>query len=149
MARTSRSNINPPPTPPSTGDGGAAATGPDGDLHKRLEQVLAGRTYKSIAEMTGISTETARRYMLGQTPSAEFLAAVCEKMAVNAEWLLTGEGPARVDELAAEALKRATTAQLVGVVARHVGTLTERVERLESAVATIQRRLPRTSDPLP
>lgn len=124
-----------PASQPDPGDG-------LGGLHRRLEQVLGGYTYKAIGELTGISTETARRYMLGQTPGAEFLATLCEKLNINAEWLLSGEGPAHVDALSDDALRRATTAQLVGTVARHVTALTERVDRLENVVATIQRRLP-------
>lgn len=126
------------PNPASQPDHGDGLSG----LHQRLEQILGGYTYKAIGELTGISTETARRYMLGQTPGAEFLAALCQKLNINAEWLLSGEGPASVDALPDDALHRATTAQLVGTVARHVTALTERVDRLEHAVATIQRRLP-------
>lgn len=130
------SPAGPNPTPqPDHGDGLSG-------LHQRLEQILGGYTYKAIGELTGISTETARRYMLGQTPGAEFLATLCQKLNISAEWLLSGEGPATVDQLPEQALRDATTSQLVGAVARHVGALTDRVERLEHAVASIQRRLP-------
>lgn len=60
----------------------------------RLHQVCKMHTTAQIAVFTGTIYETTRRYLTDTaTPSAPFLAALCDAMGVSAEWLLCGQGP--------------------------------------------------------
>lgn len=121
-------------------------------LHERLRSIVGTQSYRRIGELTGTNAETVRRYLLGQTPSVEFLASICDKFLVNAEWLLSGRGPMRTKEIRAHALQHATAAELLNAMARTLERLTERVERLELFVQTLETRLHcaaiRTTPPL-
>lgn len=111
------------------------------ELHDRLKAVAGGRTYKALADMTGQSPETVRRYMNGQAPSVEFLTALCNACGVNGAWMLTGRGPMRNEQVRRAALKEATAAELLSAMARTIELLTGRVERLEVFVQTLETRL--------
>lgn len=106
----------------------------DPGLTKRLRLVVGDRSFRDVARMTGLSAESVRRYLGGAIPSAEFLGALCEKLAINAEWLLTGQGPMRMDAVLAEALREADTLQIVAEIAKKFDGLSDRVTRLEVAV---------------
>ena len=114
-------------------------------LHDRLEAVAGSLTYRNVAELTKIHPETVRRYMQGQAPSVDFLAAICTAMGINGEWLLTGRGPMRANELRKHALKEANAAELLTAVADTLSRLQERVERLEVFVQTLEARLRATA----
>ena len=103
-------------------------------LNHRVKMVVGSQTLRQVAKIGGVSVETARRYMNGATPSSEFLGRLCEKLGLNAEWLLMGEGPMLLDGLHADALKYATSEQLIGEIARKFDGLNDRVARLEVAV---------------
>jgi transcriptional regulator with XRE-family HTH domain len=107
-------------------------------LHERLQNVTAHRSFRALADLTGQNPETVRRYMSGQAPSVEFLSALCVKLGVNAEWLLTGRGPARVDQIRAHALKDANAAELLQAMAATIERLAERIDRLEIYVQTLE-----------
>lgn len=104
-------------------------------LNERLHSVVGGITYKALAEATKAHPESVRRYMQGQTPSAEFLAALCTEFDVNANWLLTGEGPVRNSEGCLHALRNAPPSDLLSSLARSIDRLMKRVERLELLLA--------------
>lgn len=106
----------------------------EAELNRRVRLVVGSQTLRQIAKIGGVSVETARRYMNGTTPSSEFLGRVCEKLGLNAEWLLLGEGPMLLEGVHAEALKHATNEQLIGEIARKFDSMNERVARLEVAV---------------
>lgn len=61
-------------------------------LVRRLLVVINSDNVCQVALATGHHRETVRRYIAGQWPSAEFLAAVCRAYHVNGHWLLTGRG---------------------------------------------------------
>ena len=100
-------------------------------LHDRLAIAAGSRTYKQLSDMTGTHPETVRRYMLGQSPSVDFLAALCNEMDLNAAWLLTGRGPMRLEDLRGSALSEADPNELLSAVADTITDLLERVDRLE------------------
>lgn len=110
-------------------------------LHDRLGAVLSGLSYRQIGELTGHNAETARRYMQGQSPSVEFLAAVCVKIGVNGAWLLTGRGPMKAKDVKAQALKQANVQELLTSLAATIEGLIERVDRLEAQLSTMETRI--------
>ena len=110
-------------------------------LHERLRGVAGDLTYRALGEMTETNAETVRRYMQGQAPSVEFLTRLCGAMGLNAHWLLTGAGPARVSEASRRALDDASATDLLAAIARSLEALTDRVDRLEVFVQTMEGRI--------
>lgn len=126
-----------------------SALGTNGSgLHERLLEVAGDRTYRALADLTGQNAETVRRYMQGQSPSVEFLAAVCGTLGVSADWLLTGQGPMRLAEARRQALAHVNPGELLSAVAASLEALTDRVERVEVFVQTLESRI-RASAPPP
>lgn len=126
-----------------------SALGTNGSgLHERLLEVVGDRTYRALADLTGQNAETVRRYMQGQSPSVEFLAAVCGTLGVSADWLLTGQGPMRLAEARRQALAHVNPGELLSAVAASLEALTDRVERVEVFVQTLESRI-RASAPPP
>lgn len=110
-------------------------------LHDRMRTVIGARSFRQVGELTDTNPETARRYLQGQTPSVEFLSAVCERFGVNGEWLLTGRGPMKAGEIRRAALQESSAGELLRALATTVERLTERVERLELFVQTLEARV--------
>jgi transcriptional regulator with XRE-family HTH domain len=110
-------------------------------LHERLHAAVGSRTYRAIAEATDSNPETVRRYMQGQAPSAEFLAALCSALGLNAQWMLSGQGPMKASQIRTHALGQASAAELLHAMARTLEMLTQRVERLELFVTTMESRV--------
>jgi len=100
-------------------------------LSQRLEQLRGERPYVYIAEMTGVSTESARRHVQFGNPHPEFLARVCLGTNCSPEWLLLGRGPALRDEAVAEVLENASLSQL----GRAIGAALERLDRAIARVS--------------
>lgn len=107
-------------------------------LHERLTSVASGKTYRSIGDLTATHPETVRRYLQGQSPSVEFLAALCRGLGINADWLLTGRGPTRVEEVRAHALREANPTELHAAMASTISVLVDRVDRLETYCQTLE-----------
>jgi hypothetical protein len=110
-------------------------------LHERIFAVVGDRTYRSVGDLTGHVPETVRRYMNGAAPSVEFLSALCQAFDLNAHWLLTGQGPMRASEQTRHALKEANPGELLAAVADALEKLTERVDRIERFVQTLETEL--------
>jgi transcriptional regulator with XRE-family HTH domain len=102
------------------------------DLHDRLRLAASGRSNRLLSELTGVPTETVRRYMRGQTPSAEFLARFCTALDLTADWLLLGRGEMRTGEA-----PELTEAELDDVSLAHIA---ERVESLSRILESLERR---------
>jgi|GEM_PF-1142178 len=109
-------------------------------LHERMRLAVGNRSFRAIAEITGHKTETVRRYLTGQPPSIEFVAAFTAAFGLRADWLLTGRGAARVADERKHALKRATPEELLAAVADTVEVIQERVDRIERYVQTLETR---------
>jgi len=63
-----------------------------GTISTRVREACGGMSVAAVSRATGFHPETVRRYVRGQAPSAEFLAALVDRMGVNPEWLLCGRG---------------------------------------------------------
>ncbi|MEM1331091.1 MAG: hypothetical protein AAGG07_11065 [Planctomycetota bacterium] len=115
--------------------------GTEGDLHDRLREAVGDRTFRHIAELTGIHPETVRRYMSGQAPSAEFLSRLSSSLMLSGEWLLSGRGPMKADQVRKEVLNSSEASDLLTALATTVDRLLQRVERLEVFVQSLDTRM--------
>lgn len=116
-------------------------SGPASPFHERLVAAAGSITYRALGELTGVHPENVRRYMQGQAPSAEFLAAFCQQLGINGEWMLTGRGPMKALEVRADALTKANPSELLGALAGTVERLSQRVELIELYTQTLETRL--------
>ena len=91
--------------------------------------------------MTGTNAETVRRYLQGQSPSVEFVGAVCAALRVNAHWVLTGEGPMLQSDSRVHALQQANPGELMGAIATALESLTQRIDRIEQYVQFLETRM--------
>lgn len=96
--------------------------------------VVGSRTYRLVGELTHTHPETVRRYLQGQSPSVEFVTALCDAFGVNPDWLLRGHGPMKAEDALVEALRTATPAQLLATIGSSIDSLAERLARLEGAM---------------
>jgi len=112
-----------------------------GTLHERLRVATGKRSLKHLSSVTGVPAETVRRFMNGQTPSAEFITALCQKLRISGDWLLTGRGAMSADEARAYALGQADPSELLAAMAATIETLLVRVDRLERYAQTLESRL--------
>jgi transcriptional regulator with XRE-family HTH domain len=106
-----------------------------------LAAVAGPRTLRAIAELTGTNSETVRRYMQGQSPSVEFLAALCDALKINGEWLLCGRGPMKADDVKAHALRNASGGELLQALVTAIEKLTERMDRVEVFTQLLDTRM--------
>ena len=111
-------------------------------LNSRLREAIGGRSLREIEELTNSSHETVRRYVQGHSaPSAEFIAALCTALKINAEWMLMGHGPMFRHEIRGATINDASATELLTTLAKTIEKLIERVERLEQYTMTLETRL--------
>ncbi len=110
-------------------------------LHERMTEAAEGRTYRAIGDLTDHNSETVRRYMQGQSPSVEFVAAFCASLGINIEWLVTGAGPMKRTEVRMQALREANPSELFSAVAGGLEKVGDRLERLERFVQALEARI--------
>lgn len=101
------------------------------DLHARMKEAVGSRSYRAIADLTATHAETVRRYLQGQSPSVEFLGALCIALDISAHWMITGQGPKLRSEARAHALREASMADLLAAVAAAFDSLADRTGRIE------------------
>lgn len=111
------------------------------EFHERLQAAVGDRTYRHIGELTKTHPETVRRYMQGQLPATDFLAALCEALSISGDWILTGRGPMKVEEQRAQSLREAGPGDLLAAIASNLEKLYERVDRLERYTQVLEVRL--------
>jgi transcriptional regulator with XRE-family HTH domain len=114
-----------------------------------MRSLVGRRSNREIGDLTGTNAETVRRYLAGQSPSVEFLTALCVATQASPEWLLTGRGPMRQSQVRAHALQGANAHELLGAIAQTLERLIERVERLERFLQTMETRLRARRDDAP
>ncbi len=110
-------------------------------LHERLLAAVGDRTYRRIGEMTSTHPETVRRYLQGQSPSVDFVMALCAALSISGQWLLTGEGPMKAADAKQHALTHANPAELLSAIAGTLDTLSDRLDRLETFVQALEVRV--------
>lgn len=79
--------------------------------------------------------------MNGQPPSADFLVALCHSLGINAQWLLTGQGPMLQSEVKGHVLKAANATDLLTAMAETIERLIDRMNRMERFVQALDVRL--------
>jgi len=84
-----------------------------------------------VCAATGVSSETVRRYLLGQRPSTDFIVHACLHYGISANWLLLGIGPQRLADLPLTYVKLASSNTLVEELA---GRAKEYLARGEQAI---------------
>lgn len=109
-------------------------------LHGRMRAAAGDLTVRALAEATGHNPETVRRYMNGQQPSIEFLAALCRRFDLNPQWLVAGTPPMLRADTRAHALRHAEPAELVISVIGALERLNTRVDRIESFLQSAESR---------
>jgi transcriptional regulator with XRE-family HTH domain len=110
-------------------------------LHERMLSAVGQRSYREIGELTGTHQETVRRYLQGQAPSVDFLAALGRGLGLSGSWLLGGQGAMYVTDVREDALREADVAELLNAMADTINSMIERIERLEIFVQTMETRL--------
>lgn len=75
-------------------------TGDEELLRTRLKALTQETSRSEIARRTGTSLMNVSRYMAGTRVPAAFCISLCREFGVNPAWLLTGEGPMRVADVA-------------------------------------------------
>lgn len=91
---------------------------------------LEGSSMHKLGTTLRINRETLRRMYADQKPSVELLARICEKFGISGEWLLTGKGPQRREELKKFALQEASPGELYQAVAQRLNCVEEQLARL-------------------
>ena len=114
------------------------ASSPPSELHDRINSVVAGLSFREVAELTGLNAETIRRYVRGADPSVAFIARLCEVFELSAEWLLFGRGPRDRDDALEHTLRTAGDARLLAALADRL----DHAERAgaDDATATVPER---------
>ncbi len=79
--------------------------------------------------------------MQGQAPSVDFLAALCLALGINEQWLISGRGPMRANQLKTYALRDASPSELLSAMASTIERIAERVDRLELFITSMETRL--------
>jgi transcriptional regulator with XRE-family HTH domain len=93
------------------------------DLTERVAATLDGYTSKQVADGSGCSEETVRRYRHGHVPSVEFVCHLVESKLVSAEWLLTGRGCRDVDDHRRYVLREIPLSELLVELARRTSEI--------------------------
>jgi hypothetical protein len=76
--------------------------------------------------------------MQGQSPSVEFLEALCAALKLSGDWVLTGRGPMHAVDIRGHALKEAGAGALFTAMATNIEQLVGRVERLERYTQSLE-----------
>ncbi|CAG0956104.1 hypothetical protein PHYC_00473 [Phycisphaerales bacterium] len=120
----------------------------DTSLQQRLRAAMGRRTNREIGEMTGTHPETVRRYLHGHPPRVEFLAAFCEGLQINGDWLLTGRGRMHRTEIRPRPDRNSTADAQLEAAFTAIERIIPRIERLEVALHRLEGRAeprPRTN----
>ena len=110
-------------------------------LHERLLAAVGDRTYRRIGDLTKTHPETVRRYLQGQSPSVDFVMALCSALSISGQWLLTGEGPMKAAHAKNHALQHANPGELLSAIACTLDKLSDRLDRLELYVQGLEVRV--------
>lgn len=75
-------------------------TGEEEQLRARLSLLMQQTTRSEVARRTGTSLMNVSRYMRGTRVPAAFCMALCREFGLNPAWLLAGQGPMLVADVA-------------------------------------------------
>lgn len=92
-----------------------------------------GNNVKMASEL-GTSEANIRNFINGSYPKVEFVIAICEKLEINYEWLLTGKGE-MLDKN-----KKPSTSSDDGLLQRYISLLERTVSNLETKIAELSKK---------
>jgi predicted transcriptional regulator len=92
-----------------------------------------GNNVKMASEL-GTSEANIRNFINGSLPKIEFVIAICEKLEINYEWMLTGKG-----EMIDENKKPSNTNSVDGLKERYISLLERTVASLEKKIADLSK----------
>ena len=107
------------------------------ELSERLEQVksnLGG--YAQLSRMTGLGSESIRRWCQTGRPTVEFIAALRTRANISPHWLLYNEGPMDVRDHMAWVLRQATHCELLLAVGERISLLEKTIAELAQSART-------------
>lgn len=111
----------------------------DAEMNARLRQVCAGRTTEEIGRTTGVSSETARRYLHGAAPTAVFVSLLCSWLRKSPTWLLLGLGEPDLDPSLAAQVADARAPRVKKTRRALITTRRGTLEQLKESVDDIAR----------
>lgn len=82
------------------------------EVASRVRQAVGNATFREIGDATGLSPETIRRTLQGDTLSMNVLVAIIATYRLDPNWVLFGFGPMRLPHSAAGRLTDVSTAEL-------------------------------------
>lgn len=69
------------------------------DISERISMLRGKTPREEFSEGTGVSGQTLYKYEKKlSTPTIEFVDLLCKKFKINHRWLITGDGPMRLEE---------------------------------------------------
>ncbi|CAG1005817.1 hypothetical protein PHYC_03265 [Phycisphaerales bacterium] len=104
----------------------------DARIRDALREFKDGRSNKVVAAALNVGHENLRRVLAGKVASMRILLALVEQAGYNPGWLLTGQGPRRVREVASWQLRMARTQDLFRALA-------DQLEGIDGAGITVPR----------
>ena len=105
--------------PPGTaGNGEAEVPEESSGLTERLRVACRNVGCAEVARLTNVSQESVRRYVtVGRMPSVAFVAALCDRLEISADWLLTGRDEMQREDARRRVLREASTRDLLDALA--------------------------------
>jgi len=64
----------------------------------RLREVRGARSRKELSVRLGVHANTVANYENGRQPPIDYLSALAERYGIRLQWLVTGQGPMRLDD---------------------------------------------------
>lgn len=126
----------------------------DEQLRERLQAIVDGCSQAEVARETGTLTSSISRYLSGRSMPAAFLSTLVERMNINPEWLLTGEGRMKKEEVTVgtarmasdilelvEALNAVTQLRLSALTGRRYQQVLRELSNALTNVDTLRTRL--------
>lgn len=120
------------------------------ELSERLEQIKARLGgYAQISRLTGLCSESIRRWCQTGRPTVEFVAALRTKAKISSDWLLYDEGPMDVRDHTAWVLGQATVCELLLTVGVRIASLEEAFADLKQAAESTTSPTSSVTTPIP
>lgn len=120
-----------------SGESGALADA----VRERMCSVLRGKSIRTISVETGFCPETVRRYLRSSKCSVEFVARLCERYALNADWLLFGRGQPEQARHAQHVLESTDVPSILIELAQRWQHLEHRLDAVTERLETVSRKL--------
>lgn len=104
------------------------------DLH------FKGNNVKMASEL-GTSEANIRNYINGSYPKVEFIIAICEKLEINYEWIMTGRGETYVSGSNVVEKEKPSDISPDGLRERYISLLEKTVSSLEAKINELKNKV--------